>query len=64
MKLGEVLEKYRWATRMTERELAVAIGISYSTLNRIEHGKTMDGETLSRILVWLLSEEAQREPAD
>ena len=57
MQLGVVLEKWRWAQKITFRDAAKSIGISYPTLNRIERGEAMDGKTLARILQWLFSED-------
>lgn len=55
MKIGEVLSDWRYAERMGIREAAEKIGISHSTLSRIENGKPMDGDTLAKILTWLMS---------
>ncbi len=55
MKIGEVLKEWRYGERMGIREAAGVIGISHSTLSRIENGKPMDGDTLAKILTWLMS---------
>jgi transcriptional regulator with XRE-family HTH domain len=39
---------------LTEREAAKELGVSLSTLSRIERGEAMDGVTLAKILAWLL----------
>ncbi len=58
MRLATVLREYRWATKKGVRELAAEIGMSYTTLSRIENHKgDPDGTSLSKILVWLLGEE-------
>ena len=54
MKIGEVLKEWRYGGRMGIREAAEKIGISHSTLSRIENGKPMDGDTLAKILEWFL----------
>lgn len=36
------------------REAAKEIGVSHGTLSRIERGEAMDGNTLAKILLWLL----------
>jgi transcriptional regulator with XRE-family HTH domain len=51
--LGVVLRAWREGRRMGIREAAKAIGISHSTLSRIENGKPTDGQTLWRVLLWL-----------
>jgi len=54
MKLGEVLKKWRRMSDIGVREAAKEIGISHGTLSRIERGEAMDGNTLAKILVWLV----------
>lgn len=57
LRLASVLKTYRWAERITVRELASRIGISAATLNRFEDGRgDLSGECLSKILRWLLTE--------
>ena len=34
------------------------IGLSYSTLSRIENGMSVDGRTLKKLLIWLLQDDA------
>ncbi len=53
MKLGPVLRKYRLHAEKSLRELAAEIGVSSSTLSRVERGEEMDGETLAKIINWL-----------
>ena len=57
MKLGEVIRKWRAMSELGVREVAKEIGISHGTLSRIERGEAMDGLTLTKILIWLLSAE-------
>lgn len=54
MKLGEVLKKWRRMSDIGVREAAKEIGVSHGTLSRIERGEAMDGNTLAKILRWLL----------
>ncbi len=57
MRLGPVIAGYRWANRIDLRDLAKEIGTSPSTLSRFENCKSSgDGETLAKILKWLLAE--------
>ena len=52
--LAAVLKQYRWASKIGVRELAAEIGISYATLSRVENGEMPDGNTLRKILFWLM----------
>jgi len=54
MKLGEIIKEWRYATRVGVREVAKRIGISAATLSRVERGENPDGETLAKVLLWLL----------
>jgi transcriptional regulator with XRE-family HTH domain len=56
-RLGDLLRLYRAAKGLTVRELAPTIGISPSTLHRIERGHAIDAATLLRVLTWLLATE-------
>ena len=55
MRLGKVLADYRWANRIGVRELAKTIGVSHGTLCRLELNKNCDAATLTKILMWLFS---------
>lgn len=55
MKLGNVIRKWRTSSDLTTAQVASEIGISISTLNRVEHCEPMDGKTLATILRWLIS---------
>jgi transcriptional regulator with XRE-family HTH domain len=54
MILGTVLKEWRWARKLGIRAAAKEIGVSPSTLSRIERGENMDGQTLAHIIAWLL----------
>ena len=56
LRLSEVIREYRWAKRIAVKDIAAAIGVSSATINRIENGDMPSGQTLSRILRWLLEE--------
>lgn len=58
MKIGKLLLRYRAAENLSQREFARQIGISYSTLSRVENGEEPLGGTLAAILVWMLVREA------
>jgi len=52
--LGKLLGHYQLLEKMSARQLAATIGISPSTLARIEAGEMMDGRSLSLVLAWVL----------
>lgn len=41
------------------REVAADIGVSHGTLSRIERGEAMEGETLAKVLVWLVGKKVK-----
>ena len=55
MKLGELLKAWREVHHIGIRDAAREIGISHGTLSRVERGLPTDGDTLIKILFWLLS---------
>jgi transcriptional regulator with XRE-family HTH domain len=57
MKIGLIIRKYRVFSELTQINLANEIGISKSTLSRLESGEEMDGATLGKVLVWLLGKQ-------
>jgi transcriptional regulator with XRE-family HTH domain len=59
MKLGYVLKRYRVISELSLRDLASEIGVGAATLMRLEQGRVPDGETLAKILIWLLIKEKQ-----
>lgn len=60
-KLGEMLSLYRAVNKIGTRELAMEIGVSSSTINRIEHGKQMDQTSLILVFCWLFNSEEKKE---
>ncbi len=59
MMLGILLRAWREKHRMGVRGAAKQIGISHATLSRIENGKATDGQTLWRVLNWLIRGETE-----
>lgn len=53
MRLGEVLKKWRLMNEIGVGELAGDIGIAQITLYRLERGRSIDADTLLKILNWL-----------
>jgi transcriptional regulator with XRE-family HTH domain len=58
MRLGKLLRLYRLleGTRTT-RELGAEIGISASTISRIENGKPCDMHSLGKLITWLITDD-------
>ena len=59
MRLGKVIRYWRKMSDIGIREAAQQIGISHGTLSRIERGEAMEGETLAKVLGWLMAIEAK-----
>ena len=59
MRLGEVIRLWRKMSDLGVREVAADIGVSHGTLSRIERGEAMDGNTLAKVLVWLVGKKAK-----
>lgn len=54
MKLGAVIRRWRLMEEKDLREVGKEIGISAATLLRIEQGHDPAGETLAKVLGWLM----------
>lgn len=52
--LAKLIAHYRLLERKTVRELAFEIGVSPSTISRVERGEMMDGATLAALIAWIL----------
>lgn len=57
MRIGVVIRRWRKMEERELREVAEQIGISPSTLARLEKGETPNGDTLAAAVRWLLSAE-------
>ena len=60
MKIGSVIRKWRNASDMTLQELADEMDVNLSTLARVETGEECSGDTLAKILVWLVAGRAEK----
>lgn len=60
MKLGKIIRKYRVTSELTLREVGKEIGIGAATLMRLEQGRDPDGQTLAKVLGWLMSKEREK----
>ena len=54
--LCEVVRQWRWASRVELKAAAQAVGVGESTLSRFERGEAVGGETMAKVLRWLLAE--------
>jgi len=55
--LAKILKLYRVWEGLTVREMAEIIDVSAATVSRIERDEPMSGETLAKVLRWLLDRE-------
>lgn len=54
-RLGDALACYRFVRGLTVREVGAELGVSGSTISRLENGGGLpDGPTCARIFAWLL----------
>jgi transcriptional regulator with XRE-family HTH domain len=51
--INQMLALYRAQNGYTVRELAKRLGIDYSALSRIEHGRRVDAETQIKLIAWV-----------
>lgn len=63
MRFGNALKLLRITESLTMREMADQIGVSASTLCRVENGKACDMRSLGRIMAWLFTD-ATKEPTN
>jgi len=59
MKIGIVIHKWRVASEIEQKTLAREIGISESTLCRIEKGKGCDARALAAMISWLIRDKGK-----
>lgn len=58
MRLGLLIRRWRATSDLPVRSVARQIGISTSTLSRIERGEKCDGETMARVVWWAIRPDA------
>ncbi len=63
MRVGIIIQKWRTMKERGLRDVAAEIGVSASTLSRLENGKNIEGQALVKILNWLLSKEESQQVA-
>lgn len=54
LRLSDLIAQWRWATRLELSDVATEIGISGSTLARFEKGENPSGDTLAKLMRWVL----------
>ena len=55
MRLAQLLKMYRFKYDLTVRQLAEQLGVSTSTLSRIESGKFPDYTSMLKLINWIFS---------
>lgn len=53
MRIGNLINSWRRIQNIGIRDCAKLIGISPSTLSRIENGENFDAVTMSKVMVWI-----------
>jgi len=56
VRLGILINRWRRVEDIGIQDVAKRIGISASTLSRIENGEATDSKTLTKVLAWILEE--------
>ena len=59
MRVAELITNWRFIKKYSLRDAADEMGLSPSSLLRIEKGKVPDGETLIKLVNWLFGTEAE-----
>lgn len=57
MQIGQLILAWRKENNISVRKAEKIIGLSYSTLNRIENGGAVDGKTMLVLIKWLFENE-------
>lgn len=55
MILGRLIRAWREKQRLGLRAVAKEIGVAPATLGRFENGENLDGDTLVKVVRWILS---------
>lgn len=57
MRIGTVLHKWRINAGFTVREIGNQIGVSASTISRIENGEDISASAMLAVIVWLFGKD-------
>lgn len=60
MRVAELIINWRFIKKLNQRDAATEMGISASSLCRIEKGIVPDGTTLVKLMNWLFGEENEK----
>lgn len=63
MRVADLLINWRFINKLTQRDAALQIGISASSLCRVEKGSTPDGETVVKLVAWMFGTEPKNDEA-
>lgn len=55
MRLGKIISDWRHMNKLGIRAVAADIGVSPSTLSRIERGEEFDSATMRKLLLWIFT---------
>lgn len=64
MRIGNLINSWRRIQDIGIRDAAKMIGMSASTLSRIENGENFDAQTMAKILTWLFAAEPRKQRGD
>jgi len=53
--IGTILKAWRVHNKVSLRNAANSMGISHSTLHRVENDRPVDAETMLRLINWLFA---------
>ena len=57
MRIGSVLHKWRINSDVSTRDLGKQVGVSASTISRIENGEDISAAAMLALIVWLFGKE-------
>ncbi len=61
MKIGLIVQRWRWSTCRSQTSVANEIGISKATMHRIEMGRDVDASTFLKLINWLAAKSEKGE---
>jgi transcriptional regulator with XRE-family HTH domain len=61
MRVAELIINWRFIKKLNQRDAALEMGISASSLCRIEKGIVPDGTTLVKLMNWLFGEPDEKQ---
>lgn len=61
MRVAELIINWRFIRKLNQRDAAAVMGLSASSLCRIEKGIVPDGTTMVKLMNWLFGEDNEEE---